>query len=175
MLWLSGYKRNGLPEGLIRLHEFLLRDVIAYFENGTLARKKIKDARTAVKHALKMAKKKNIKPSVKMNLARQALEELFEETEYTRKVVRAAATEMNGAILRIEEERIGEVLSLIDRASEHFGTREIGRAMDLLRDSQDKMKKRILEKTRTALLGGIDSEVKNLKYELRERSKKTSR
>ena len=175
MLWLAGYKRNGLPEGLIRLHEFLLRDVIAYFENGTLARKKIKDARTAVKYALKMAKKKNIKPSVKMNLARQALGELFEEIEYTRKVVRAAAAEMDIAIRRIEEERVGEVLVLIDRANEHFGTKEIGRAMDLLRDSQGKMKKKILEKTRTTLLGGIDSEVKNLKYELHERSRKTSR
>jgi len=175
MLWLAGYKRNGLPDGLIRLHEFLLRDVIAHFEDGKLARKKIKDARKAVKHALKMAKKKKIKPSLKMNQARQALEELFEETEYTRKVVSATAAEMDGAIQRIEEERIGEVFSLIDRASEHFGRKEIGRAMDLLRDSQAKMRKRILEKTRTAHLGGIDSDVKNLKYELQERSKKTSR
>jgi len=174
MLWLIGYKRNGLPEGLIRLHEFLLRDMIAYFEDGNLARKKIKSARKAVKLSLRMAKKKKIKPCLKMNLARQALGELFEEIEYTRKVVRAAAAEMDSAIRRIEEERVGELLVLIDRANEHFGKKEIGRAMDLLRDSRAKMGNRVLEKTRSALLGGIDSDVKNLKYELQERGKKTS-
>ncbi len=174
-MWLAGYKRNGLPDGLIRLHEFLLRDVIDYFEKGKVARKKMKHARKAVKQALKMAKKKKIKPSLKINLARQALQELLEETEYTRNVLRATAAEMDSAIRRIEEERIGEVLSLIDRASEHFGKKEIGKAMDLLRHSQAKMGKRILEKTRTALLGGIRSDVKNLKYELQERGKKISK
>jgi len=175
MLWLGGYKRNGLPYGLIRLHEFLLRDMIAYFEKGKVARKKIKDARKAVKQALKIAKKKKIKPTLKINLARQVLEELLEEAEYTRKVLRAAAHEMDDAIRRISEEKVGEVLSLIDSAHEHFGNKEIERARDLLRDSQAKMDKKILEKTRKAVLGGINSDVKNLKYELQERSKKTSK
>jgi hypothetical protein len=172
MLWLGGYKRNGFPYGLIRLHEFLLRDMIAYFEQGKVARKKIRNARKAVKQALKMAKKKKINPSLKINLARQVLEELLEETEYTRKVIRAAAEEMDNAIQRIEEERVGEVLSLIDRAHEHFRNKEIEKAMNLLRDSQAKMRNKILEKTRTAILGGIHSDVKNLKYELQEKNKK---
>ena len=175
MFWLAGYKRNGLPNGLITIHDFLLRDMIAYFEEGKLPLKKIKEARKAVKQALKMAKKKKIKPSLKINLARQVLEELLEETDYTRKVIRAAADEMDNAIRCIEEERVGEVLSLIDRANEHFGNKEIERAMDLLRDSQAKMGNKVLEKTRTALLGGIHSNVKNLKYELQERSRKTSK
>jgi hypothetical protein len=175
MLWLAGYKRNGFPYGLIRLHEFLLRDMIAYFEEGKVPRKKIKDARKAVKQALKMAKKKKINPSLKINLARQVLEELFEETDYTRKVLKAGAEEMDNAIRRIEEERVGEVLSLIDRAHEHFRNKEIDKAMDLLRHSHAKMGNKILEKTRTAILGGIHSDVKNLKYELQERRKKASK
>jgi len=172
MLWLAGYKRNGLPDGLIKLHEFLLRDVITYFEKGKLTRGKLRVARKAVRQAFKMARKKKVKPSLKINLARQALRELFEETEYTREVVRATAAEMDSAIRRIEEERIWEVLSLIERASEHFGNKEIERGTDLLRDSRAKMKNRILEKTRTAVLGGIHSDVKNIKYQLLERSKK---
>jgi hypothetical protein len=175
MLWVAGYKKNGLPYGLIKLHEFLLRDMIAYFEEGKVARKKIKDARKAVKQALKMARKKKIKPSLKINLARQALEELLQEADFTGKVLRAAAVEMENAIRCIEDEKIGEVLSLIDRADEYFGNRKIERAMDLLRHSQAKMGKRILEKTRRAVLGGIHSNVKNLKYELQERSKKISK
>jgi hypothetical protein len=174
MLWLAGYKRNGLPYGLIKLHEFLLRDIIAYFEEGKVARKKIKDARKAVKQALKMAKKKKINPSLKINLARQILEELLQELDYTRKVLRAAAEEMDSAIRHIEEERVGEVLSLVDRAHEHFRNKEMERAMDLLRESEVKMRNKILEKTRTAILGGIHSDVKNLKYELQEKKKKTS-
>jgi hypothetical protein len=174
MLWLAGYKRDGLPYGLIKLHEFLLKDMIAYFEQGKLARKKIKDARKAVKQALKMAKKKKINPSLKINVARRVLEQLLGEIDCTRKVLRAAGEEMENAIRHIEEERVGEVLSLIDRAHEYFRNKEIEKGMDLLRDSQAKMGKKILEKTRTAVLGGIHGDVKNLKYELQEKRKKTT-
>ena len=76
------------------------------------------EARKAVKQALKLAKKKKINPGVKINQARDVLEELREEVQYTRKVVRATAEEMEKAIRHIEEERIGEVLALIDRARE---------------------------------------------------------
>jgi hypothetical protein len=159
---------------LIRLHEFLLRDMIAYFEQGKVARRKIKDAQKAVKQALRMAKKKKINPSLKINLARQVLEELLKETEYTRKVIRATAEEMDKAIRCIEEERVGEILALVDRSHELFRNREMTKAIDLLRESQAKMKNKILEKTRTAILGGIHSDVKNLKYELQEKRKKTA-
>jgi CRISPR/Cas system-associated exonuclease Cas4 (RecB family) len=174
MLWLAGYKRNGLPYGLIRLHEFVLRDMIAYFEEGKVARRKIKDARKAVQQALKMAKKKKINPSLKINLARQVLEELLKETDYTRKVIRATAEEMDDAIRCIEEEKVGEILSLVDRSHELFRNKEMEKAMDLLRESQAKMRNKILEKTRTTILGGIHSDVKNLKYELEEKWKKTT-
>ena len=32
MMSLTRYKRNGLPRGLIKVHEFLLEDMVAYFE-----------------------------------------------------------------------------------------------------------------------------------------------
>lgn len=176
MLLLPRYKRKELPHRLIRIHESLVEDTIAYFEKGKLPRDKMKEARKAVKQALKLAKKKKINPGVKINQARDVLEELREEVQYTRKVVRATAEEMEKAIRHIEEERIGEVLALIDRARERFRDKQIEKGLDVLREAQGKMTKKILDKTRQAVLAGIRSEVKNLRYELEERrSKKASK
>ena len=172
MLSLSRYKRKGLPYGLISIHESLVEDMIAYFEKGKLTKKKMKEAGKAVKQALKLAKKKKINPGVKITQAREVLEELREEVQYTRKVVRATAEEMEKAIQHIEEERIGEVQALIDRARERFRNKEIEKGLDLLKEAQGKMTKKVLDKTRQAILAGIHSEVKNLKYELEERSRK---
>jgi hypothetical protein len=116
-----------------------------------------------------VAKKKKINPGVKLNRAREALDGLLEEVEYTRKVIRATADEMDEAIRRIEEERVREVMTLMDRARDRFRNKDIEKAMDLLKESQVKMASKILERTRTALLGGVHSEVKNLKYKLQER------
>lgn len=172
MLLLSRYKRKELPHRLIRIHESLVEDMIAYFEKGRITREKMKEARKAVKLALKLAKKKKINPGVKINQAREVLEELRGEVQYTRKVVRATAEEMEKAVQHIEEERIGGVQALIDRARERFRNKEIEKGLDLLKEAQGKMTKKVLDKTRQAILAGIHSEVKNLKYELEERSRK---
>ncbi len=172
MLLLSRYKRKELPHRLIRIHESLVEEMIAYFEKGRITREKMKEARKAVKLALKLAKKKKINPGVKINQAREVLEELRGEVQYTRKVVRATAEEMEKAIQHIEEERIGGVQALIDRARERFRNKEIEKGLDLLKEAQGKMTKKVLDKTRQAILAGIHSEVKNLKYELEERSRK---
>ena len=172
MLSLSRYKKKGLPYGLIRVHEFLVEDMIVYFEKGKLARKKMKEARKAVKQAFKLAKKKKVNPGVKINQAREILEELRAEVEYTRKALRATAEEMEKAVSQIEEERIEEALALIDRARERFRNKEIVKGLDALKVSQAVMEKKILEKTRKVLLAGIHSDVKNLKYELEERKNK---
>ena len=169
------YKRNGLPQGLIKVHEFLLEDMIAHFEKGGSTQKKMKEARKAVKQALKLAKKKKINPGLKINRAREVLEELREEIEYTRKVVRATGEEMDNAIRHIEGERIGEALALIDRARERFRNKEMEKALEVLKESQDKMEKKILEKTRKMVLAGIHRDVKNLKYELEERESRKGR
>lgn len=176
MLSLSRNKGKGIPHRMIKIHESLVEDTIAYFEKGKVAREKMKEARKAVKQALKLAKKKKINPGVKINQAREVLEELREEVEYTRKVLRATAEEMEKAIRHIEEERIGDVLALIDRARERFRNKEVEKGLDVLRETQDKLAKKILDKTRKAVLAGIRSEVKNLKYELEHRrSKKASK
>jgi hypothetical protein len=172
MLLLSRYKRKELPHRLIRIHESLVEDMIAHFEKGRITREKMKEARKALKLALKLAKKKKINPGVKITQAREVLEELREEVQYTRKVVRATAEEMEKAIQHIEEERIGEVQALIDRARERFRNKEIEKGLDLLKEAQGKMTKKVLDKTRQAILAGIHSEVKKLKYELEERSRK---
>jgi hypothetical protein len=172
MLSLSRYRKKGLPEGLIRLHEFLLEDMIVYFEKDKLTRKKTKEARKAVKQALKLARKKKINPGVRINQAREFIEELREEVEYTRKVLQATAEEMENALRHIEEERIEEALTLIDRARERFRGKEIEKGLQALKESQGKMDKKILDKTRKAVLAGIHSNVKKLKYELEERGSK---
>lgn len=175
MLSLSRYKRKDLPLKLIRIHESLVEEVIAYFEKGKITRERMKEARKAVKQAFKLAKKKKINPGVKINQAREVLEKLREEVQYTRKVARATAEEMEKAIRHIEEERIEEVLALVDRARERFRNKEIEKGLDVLKESQSIMAKKILDRTRQAVLAGIRSEVKNLKYELEERrSKKAS-
>jgi alanyl-tRNA synthetase len=175
MLSLVRYKRKGLPNGIISIHEFLLEDMITYFEKGKVTRAKIKGARKALKQALKLARKKKINPGVKINQAREEWEELREEVEYTRKALRATAEEMENAIRRIEEERIGEVLALMDRARERFRSKDMEGGIDLLKQSQGKMESKVLEKSRGALLGGIHGKVKNLKVELEKRGSKARR
>ena len=56
------YKKNGLPSGLIKLHEFLLEDIIQYFEKGKTIKKRVKEARKTVKQALRFAKRKKLYP-----------------------------------------------------------------------------------------------------------------
>jgi hypothetical protein len=172
MLSLARSKRKDLPYAIITIHESLLEDMINYFEKGKVTRAKIKGGRKALKQALKLARKKKINPGVKINQAREEWEELREELEYTRKALRATAEEMENAIGRIEEERIGEVLALMDGARERFRSKDIEGGIDLLKQSQGKMESKVLKKSRGMLLGGIHGKVKNLKVELEERRSK---
>ena len=41
MFSLYRYKKSGLPHGLIRLHEFLVKDIIEHFEKGKYPKKRI--------------------------------------------------------------------------------------------------------------------------------------
>jgi len=56
MFFLYRYKKSGLPHGLIRLHEFLVKDIIEHFEMGKYARKRIKKSRKAVLKAIRLAR-----------------------------------------------------------------------------------------------------------------------
>jgi chromosome segregation ATPase len=172
MLSFIRYKKKGLPHVIISNHEFLLNDMITYFEKGKVTRAKIKGARKALKQAVKVARKKKINPGVKINQAREELEQLREEVDYIRKALSATAEEMENAIRRIEEERIGEVLVLMDDARERFRSKDMEGGIELLKQSQVKMESKVLKKSRGMLLGGIHGKVKNLKVELEERRSK---
>lgn len=172
MFWLFRYKKNGLPSGLIKLHEFLLEDIISYFERGKFIRKRVKEARKTIKQALRFAKKKKISPSEKINLAIELMEELFKEVDYTHQVLKEAAIEMESMINQIKEERVMNISSLINTAREHFREKELEKGMELLKEAQNELGKKFLLKTRKKFLTGVDSDVKKIKYEIEEKQKK---
>jgi len=171
MFLLYRYKKYGLAYGLIKLHEYLLEDIIVYFEKGKFTRKRIKEARKAVKQALRFAKRKKIYPSVKTDLANELLKELLEEIEITHQVLKETAAEMERMITLIKEERVGNVPSLINTAREHFRNNELEKGMKLLRESQSKLGIKFLLKTRENSLAGIGSEIKKIKYEIQRKRK----
>ena len=171
MFTLYRYKKNGLPYGLIKLHEFLLEDIILYFERGKFIRKRVKKARKTIKQALKFAKKKKIYPSKKTDLALELMEELREEVDYTHQVLKKAAIEMESMIIQIKEERVVNISSLIITAREHFREKELEKGMELLEEAQNELQKKPLLKTRKSVLAGIDSEIKKIKYEIEKKQK----
>ena len=169
MFTLFRYKKNGLPSGLIKLHEFLLEDIVLYFERGKFIRKRIKEARKTIKQALRFAKKKKIYPSKKTELAFELMEELREEVDYTHQVLQKAAIEMESMIIQIKEERVVNISSLIKTARDHFREKELEKGMELLKEAQNELEKKILLKTRKNIFAGIDSEIKKIKYEIEEK------
>jgi hypothetical protein len=62
MLTLFRYKKNGLPCGLIAVHEFLARDIFNYFEKGRFVRSRMRKAGKSIRAALRFARKKQTFP-----------------------------------------------------------------------------------------------------------------
>ena len=171
MLSLYRYKKNGLPSGLIKLHEFLLEDIILYFERGKFVRKRVKEARKTIKHALRFAKKKKIYPSTKTNQALDLMEELLEEVRYTRRVLKQSAIEMERVLSKINDESFISISALIMTARDMFKEKKLERGMELLKEAQNKLGKNFLSETRKKALTGFDSEIKKLKYEIENKQK----
>lgn len=171
MFSLYRYKKNGLPYGLIKLHEFLLEDIILYFEKGKFIRKRANEARKAIKQALKFAKKKNVYSSKKTNRALELMEELLEEVDYTHQVLKKTAIEMESMITQIKEERVAQISSLISKAREHFRENKLEKGMGFLKEAQSELEKKYLLETRKKFLTGIDSEIKRIKYEIEKKLK----
>jgi len=63
MFWRYRYRKKGLASGLIKIHEFLLEDIIRYFEKEKLVKKRLKEARKTIKKAIRFGKKKKIYPN----------------------------------------------------------------------------------------------------------------
>lgn len=167
-------RKDGLAYALIRIHERLVEDAILYFEKGKTARRSARAARKAIRQAMKVARKKQINPGVKMGTAREALDGLREEVAYTRTVFRAISRNMEDALQRIEEERVSEPLALIEGARNLFRDKQIEKGVQVLRSCEEMVRKKGLDKTRTALFGGLDNEVRRLRNELKERQQKKS-
>jgi len=166
MFFLYGYKKNGLPYGLVSLHQFLRRDIISYFEKGKSTRTRLKKIHKSIKQAVKFAKKKNVYPSLKTNEAVEFMEEIYEELEVTQKVLKEAAAEMDKLINEIKEERIIDLHSIVTDAQDFFKEKKIETGITLLEKAQNMMKEKLLLKTRKKILAGFESRVKKIKYEI---------
>lgn len=163
------YKKNGLPFGLITIHEQLARDMFSYFETGRFVKKQVRKARKSLKGALRFAKKKQTYPSNKTTELLNALGQIDDELTYTRKAIRTAFQEAETIVTTIRQEKVGDVLPLVEKARERFKKRDLQGGMDMLKEAQSKLNNPYLPQSRNALLGGLDSEVKHLKRELLQR------
>jgi len=169
MFTLFRYKKNGLPYGLIAVHEFLARDIFSYFETGRFARKQVRRARKSLKGALRFAKKKKTYPSNKTTELLNALAQIDDEITYTQKAIRTAFEEAETIVKTIRQEKVGDILPLIEKARECFKKHDLQGGMEMLKEAQSKLSNPYLPQSRNALLGGLDSEVKQLKRELLQR------
>jgi hypothetical protein len=168
----SLYNKNGLPRGLIEVHDILLKDTVEYFENGKGVRKGIKEAQKAIKKSLKLSKKRKINTLEPIEDARQVLDDLRDEVEFESQVLKATFVHMEKTLGQILEERIQEPLTLMENARELCRKKEFKKAGELLRESQAKMEKKELGKTRTAILGGLLNEMKELRSEIEDLKEK---
>jgi len=166
MLWLFRYKKDGLAFGLFKIHEFLLEDIIRYFEKERSIKKKLKEARKTIKKALRFGKKKKIYPKDKTDRALELMEELQEELNYTRQAILESADELASLIVQIKEERVQTVYSLLSNAREHFRKTQFEEGRPLLQEAQKQLGQKLLLETRKNFLTGIDSKIKKLKREI---------
>ena len=169
MFTLFRYKKNGLPFGLIHVHEYLARDMFSYFETGRFVKNQVRRARKSLKGALRFAKKKQIYPGNKTDELLNALAQIDDELAYTRKAIRTAFEEADAIVTTIRQEKVGDVLVLVEKARERFQNRDIQGGMDMLKSAREKMSNHYLPRSRNVLLGGLDSQVKQLKKELLHR------
>ncbi len=175
MAKLTGYDKNGLPYGLLKVHDSVLEDTVEYFEKGKDFRKVAKDARKAIKKALKLTKKKDINMLEPIEEARALIMDFREEMGFMRKVIATTSLNMEDALKLIIEERIDEPLAMMDNARDLFRKKEYEKAREMLEKSQKEIEKKDFEKTRTALFGGLSTDIKELKMEIEERRKKPSK
>jgi len=168
------FKKNGLPYDLIAAHELAAKDIFSYFEKGRLVRKNVRRARKSLKGALRFAKKKQTYPSQKTAEAVNALEQIRDEIEYTQKALQTAYEEAQTMVQLISQEKVGEIIPMVEKAKEQFNSRNLEGGMALLRQVHERLKNGYLPKSRKATLAGFDSDVKKLKQELLERNSKPS-
>ena len=166
MFFLFRYNKDGIPYGLIKFHDSFIEETVKYFEKGRQVRRVTREARKAINKGLKIAKKKKRKPGVMIDKALRAIRVVSDEIEYTRKALRATYENMEDALKQIEQERIEEPMTLIESAQALFEQKDFEKGMEQLERSREKLKKRLLLKTRNALFCGISSDFQVLKQEI---------
>ena len=165
------YKKNGLPHTLVKAHDSLLKDFVKHYEKDKHIRNEVKKAHKAVKQALKIDKKKKMNPGIKIGEARDVLESLRQEMEYTNQALSATTNNLQDALNKIQVERIEEPLAAINEARDFFRDKQIEKGIEVLRESEGVIKKKVLVKSRTALFGGTSNEVTELKDQFEEYKK----
>ncbi len=165
------YKKNGLPHTLVKTHDSLLKDFIKHYEKDKHIRNEVKKAHKAVKQALKIAKKKKMNPGIKIGEARDVLESLRQEMEYTNQALSATTNNLQDALNKIQVERIEQPLAAINEARDFFRDKQIEKGIEVLKESEGDIKKKVLVKSRSALLGVTNNEVAELKNQFEEHKK----
>ena len=166
------YQRNGLPYGLITIHEFLVRDIFRYFEKARLFKKKPETPAKPSTPRCDLPGKRDEYPSKKTAEVLDALGQMQDELEYTHKVIVTAFEEAETIINLIKQEKVGEIIPLVEEARARFKNHDIEGGMEQLKAAQENMKNKFLLKSRKATLGGLDSHIKELKHELMGREKR---
>ena len=166
MFFLFRFNKDGIPIGLIKFHDLLIKETIKYFEKGKQIRKGIREALKAQKTALKIAKKKKRNPGVMIETEISVIKGFSDEIEYIRRALKATYDNMEKALDQIEQERIQEPIALIENARELFMKNDFKKGLELLKESKKMVGKKELLQTRAALFRGISNEVKDLKREI---------
>jgi hypothetical protein len=162
------YKKNGLPQTLLKFHDTLLKDFIKHYEKDKHIRNEIKKAHKAVKQALKIAKKKKINPGIKIGEARDAFETLRQEMDFTTQALTVTTNNLQDALTKIQVERVEEPLAAINEARDLFREKQIEKGIEVLKESEGEIRKKVLVKSRSALLGGSSNEVTQLREQFEE-------
>ena len=162
------YKKNGLPQTLLKFHDTLLKDFIKHYEKDKHIRNEIKKAHKAVKQALKIAKKKKINPGIKIGEARDAFETLRQEMDFTTQALTVTTNNLQDALTKIQVERVEEPLAAINEARELFREKQIEKGIEVLKESEGEIRKKVLVKSRSALLGGTSNEVTQFREQFAE-------
>lgn len=170
MFPLFRYKKNGLPLGLIAVHECLARDIFSYFETGRFVKKQVRRARKSLKAALRFARKKQTYPSSRTAELMNALAQIDDELAYTHQAIRTAFAEAEAMVTMIRQEKVGDILPLVEKARRRFQDHDLQGGMETLKAAQAKLSVPYLPRSRKAMLGGLDSDVKQLKQALLDRN-----
>ena len=157
------YKKNGLPQTLLKFHDTLLKDFIKHYEKDKHIRNEVKKAHKAVKQALKIAKKKKINPGIKIGEARDIFETLRQEMDFTTQALTVTTNNLQDALTKIQVERIEEPLAAINEARDLFREKQIDKGIEVLKESEGEIRKKVLVNSRSALLGGTSNEVTKLR------------